>query len=36
LVMFQHMAKIEVFINNIYIGISICHDNMDTSYNELH
>jgi len=35
LVMFQQMVEIEVLVNNICISISICHDNMDTSYNEL-
>jgi len=29
------MAEIEVLVNNICINISICHDNMYTSYNEL-
>jgi hypothetical protein len=24
-----------VLVSNIFIGISICHDNMDTSYSEL-
>jgi hypothetical protein len=33
--MSQQTTKIEVFISNICIGISICHDNMDTSYNKL-
>jgi hypothetical protein len=33
--MFQQTAKIEVLISNICIGISICHDSMDTSYNKL-
>ncbi len=35
LVMFQQTAEIEVLISNICIGISICHDNMDTSYSKL-
>ncbi|CAK9879569.1 unnamed protein product [Sphagnum jensenii] len=35
LVMSQQMVEIEVFISNICINISNCHDNMDTSYNEL-
>jgi hypothetical protein len=34
-VMSQQMIKIKVFVSNICIGISICHGNMDTSYNEL-
>ncbi|CAK9277001.1 unnamed protein product [Sphagnum jensenii] len=33
--MMQQTTEIEVFVNNIYIDISICHDNMDTSYSEL-
>ncbi len=33
--MSQQTAKIEMFVNNICIGISIFHDSMDTSYNEL-
>jgi uncharacterized membrane protein len=36
LVMSQQTTKIEVFISNIYIGISIWHDGMDTSYSKLH
>ncbi|CAM6011352.1 unnamed protein product [Sphagnum balticum] len=35
LVMSQQMAEIKVFVSNICIDISICHDSMDTSYNEL-
>jgi hypothetical protein len=31
----SQMAKIKVVISNMCIGISICHDNMDTSYNKL-
>ncbi len=33
--MSRQMIEIEVFVNNICINISICHDNMDTSYSEL-
>ncbi len=35
LVMSQQTVEIKVLISNIYIDISICHDSMDTSYNEL-
>jgi len=35
LMMSRQMIEIEVFVNNICINISICHDNMDTSYSEL-
>jgi hypothetical protein len=34
LVMSQQMIKIKMLISNIYIGISIYHDNMDTSYSK--
>jgi len=33
--MSQQTAKIKVLISNTCIEISICHDSMDTSYNEL-
>ncbi len=34
-VMSQQTVEIKVLISNICISISICHDNMDTSYNKL-